>query len=85
MILQTKLGHPQRKEVIPVSSGCSSNYLGKTEHIHSEWGVLAPWIPGNLLDKELLLAETQDPRKESILKLCLHMVPGVPSESSLGS
>lgn len=85
MILQTKLGHPQGREVIPVSSGCCSNYLGKMEHIHSEWGFLAPWIPGKLLDKALLWAEMQDPRKESILKLCLHVVPGVPSESSLGS
>ena len=66
MILRSKLGHPQGRKVIPVSSGCSSDYIDRTEHIYGGRGFLAPWIPGKLLAKALLLAEMQDPGKGSI-------------------
>lgn len=67
IIIQPKLGHPPGEEVMPVSNGCSSNCVGKMEHIHRMQGFPAHWSPGELWGKVLHLAETQDTRKGSII------------------
>ena len=85
MILQSKFGHLLGRKVIPVSSGCSSDCLGKMEPIYGAWGFPAHRIPGIPLAKVLLLMEMQDPRQGSILKLCLCMVPEASSEFCLWS